>query len=171
IRTQRTYRSGIVRTMATMNAMVLREHGGPEVLRAEAVPLPEPGPGEVRVRVRAVALNHLDIWVRRGGPAFKLDYPHRLGSDIAGVVDAVGPGARGDVGAKVVVQPGLSCMHCAHCLGGHDNLCRYYKILGENAQGGYAEAIVVPDVNLAPYPERLSFPEAAASLLTFLTAW
>ena len=58
-----------------MNAVVLREHGGPDVLRAEGIPTPEPGPGEVRVRVRAVALNHLDIWVRRGGPAFKLEYP------------------------------------------------------------------------------------------------
>ena len=155
----------------TMTAMVLREHGGPEVLRLEQLPIPEPGPGEVRVRIRAIALNHLDIWVRKGGPAFKLEYPHRLGSDIAGTIDAVGPGARTEVGGKVVVQPGLSCMRCAACLGGHDNLCRYYKILGENTQGGYAEYIVVPDVNLAPYPERLTFPQAAASILTFLTAW
>ncbi len=155
----------------TMTAMVLREHGGPEVLRLEQLPIPEPGPGEVRVRIRAIALNHLDIWVRKGGPAFKLEYPHRLGSDIAGTIDAVGPGARAEVGGKVVVQPGLSCMRCAACLGGHDNLCRYYKILGENTQGGYAEYIVVPDVNLAPYPERLTFPQAAASILTFLTAW
>src|SRR3954467_3623398 len=114
----------IVRIMS-MSAMVLREHGGPEVLRLEQLPIPEPGPGEVRVRIRAVALNHLDIWVRRGGPAFKLEYPHRLGSDIAGELDDV---------TKVVVQPGLSCMRCAACLGGHDNLCRYYKILGENTQ-------------------------------------
>lgn len=160
-----------IRSMTTMTAMVLREHGGPEVLRLEQLPIPEPGPGEVRVRIKAVALNHLDIWVRRGGPAFKLEYPHRLGSDIVGVIDALGPGAAGQVGAKVVVQPGLSCMRCAACLGGHDNLCRYYKILGENTQGGYGEYIVVPQVNIAPYPERLSFPEAAASILPFLTAW
>jgi NADPH:quinone reductase-like Zn-dependent oxidoreductase len=147
-----------------MTAMVLREHGGPEVLRIEQLPIPEPGPGEVRVRVRAVAVNHLDIWVRRGGPAFKLEYPHRLGSDIAGELD--GPERK-----KVVVQPGVSCMRCAQCLGGHDNLCRFYKILGENTQGGYGEYIVVPEANLAPYPERLSFPEAAASILPFLTAW
>ena len=155
-----------------MDAVVLREHGGPEVLRRETIERPEPGPGEVRVRVRAVALNHLDLWVRRGGPAFKLDYPHRLGSDIAGEIDAVGAGVD-DVtaGSKVVVQPGLSCMRCAACLGGHDNLCRRYRILGENAQGGYAGYIVVPRVNIAPYPERLSFPEAASVLLSFLTAW
>jgi NADPH:quinone reductase-like Zn-dependent oxidoreductase len=155
----------------TMRAMVLRDHGGPEVLHFEDVPLPVPGPGQVRVRVRAVGVNHLDIWVRRGGPAFKLEYPHRLGSDIVGTIDALGDGARGEVGAKVVVQPGLSCMRCAQCLGGHDNLCRWYKILGENTQGGYGEYIVVPDVNLAPYPERLDFADAAAAILPFLTAW
>jgi NADPH:quinone reductase-like Zn-dependent oxidoreductase len=155
----------------TMRAMVLREHGGPEVLHFEDVEMPEPGPGEVRVRVRAVSVNHLDIWVRKGGPAFKLEYPHRLGSDIVGVIDAVGEGARGEVGAKCVLQPGLSCMHCMQCLSGHDNLCRWYRILGENAQGGYAEYIVVPDVNLAPYPDRLDFANAAAAILPFLTAW
>jgi NADPH:quinone reductase-like Zn-dependent oxidoreductase len=155
----------------SMTAMVLREHGGPDVLRLEQLPIPEPGPGEVRVRVRAVALNHLDIWVRKGGPAFKLKFPHRLGSDIAGEIDAVGEGVTLAVGTKVVVQPGVSCGRCAACLGGHDNLCRHYKILGENTQGGYAEYIVVPHINIAPYPERLEFPQAAASILTFLTAW
>jgi NADPH:quinone reductase-like Zn-dependent oxidoreductase len=142
--------------------MVLREHGGPDVIQLEQVADPVPGPGEVRVRIRAVALNHLDLWVRRGGPAFKLEYPHRLGSDIVGELDS---------GQKVVVQPGLSCSRCAACLGGHDNLCRWYRILGENAQGGYAEYIVVPQVNIAPYPEKLSWAEAAASILTNLTAW
>jgi NADPH:quinone reductase-like Zn-dependent oxidoreductase len=161
----------VISAAMTMTAMVLREHGGPEVLHLEQLPIPEPGPGEVRVRIKAAALNHLDIWVRRGGPAFKLEYPHRLGSDIVGVIDALGPGAVGQVGTKVVVQPGLSCMRCAACLGGHDNLCRFYKILGENTQGGYGEYIVVPQVNIAPYPERLTFPEAAASILPFLTAW
>src|SRR6516164_6974835 len=92
----------------SMTAMVLREHGGPEVLRLEQLPKPEPGPGQVRVRIRAVALNHLDIWVRRGGAAFKLEYPHRLGSDIVGDIDAVGIGVTAAIGTKVVVQPGLS---------------------------------------------------------------
>ena len=159
--------------LVVMNAIVLREHGGPEVLHLEQLPVPEPGPGEVRVRIRAVALNHLDLWVRRGGPAFHLTYPHLLGSDIAGLVDAVGPGGElvAKVGDKVIVQPGSSCGRCAACLSGHDNLCRHYKILGENTQGGYCEYIVVPAVNLAPYPERLDFAHAAASILTFMTAW
>jgi len=109
--------------------------------------------------------------VRKGGPAFKLEYPHRLGSDIVGTIDALGPGALGEVGAKVVVQPGLSCGRCAACLGGHDNLCRYYRILGENAQGGYAEQIVVPAVNIAPAPANLDDAHAAACILPFMTAW
>ncbi len=158
----------------TMTAIAFAAHGGPEVLQPIELPIPEPGPGEVRVRIKAVALNHLDIWVRKGGPAFKLDLPHRLGSDIVGELDATGVGARplvDKLGAKVVVQPGLSCMRCEACVGGHDNLCRHYKILGEHAQGGYAQYIVVPDVNIAPYPERLDFPQAAASILTNLTAW
>lgn len=160
-----------------MHAVVIRAHGGPEVLEAVELPTPAPGVGEVRVRVRAVALNHMDIWVRKGGPAFKLQYPHRLGCDIVGEIDEIGAGVASRaggplvLGTKVVVQPGLSCGHCAACLSGHDNLCRDYKILGESAQGGYGEYIVVPVANLAPYPERLSAPEAASVILPFLTAW
>ena len=154
-----------------MKAIVLRGHGGPEVLEQTELPHPEPGPGQVRIEIAAVALNHLDLWVRKGGPAFKLHFPHVLGADIVGTIDAVGPGATAKVGAKAVVQPGLSCGTCAQCLGGHDNLCRFYKILGEHANGGYCEAICVPEVNVAPYPERLSFPQAAAAILPFLTAW
>lgn len=157
--------------MPLMHAIVMNAHGGPEVLASADLPLPEPGPREVRVRIAAVALNHLDLWVRKGGPAFKLHLPHILGADIVGTIDAVGPGATAKVGTKVCVQPGLSCGVCASCLGGHDNLCRYYKILGEHAPGGYCEAICVPEVNIAPYPDRLGWAEAASSLLPFLTAW
>jgi NADPH:quinone reductase-like Zn-dependent oxidoreductase len=165
-----------------VEAMVLRTHGGPEVLRRETIELPEPGPRQVRVRVRAVALNHLDIWTRRGLPHVKHDYPHRLGADIAGTIDALGPGAvlSGGlkVGDKVLVNPGLSCGVCAQCLAGRDNLCKSYKILGENTQGGYARFHNVPDANLLPFPDRqaaggqpLSFTDAAAMPLVFLTAW
>ena len=161
-----------MRAMSTMQAMALRAHGGPDVLTLEELPRPEPGPGEVRVKIAAVALNHLDVWVRRGGPAFKLDFPHRLGADIVGTVDAVGPGVEAAlVGTRTVVQPGLSCGRCAACVGGDDNLCRHYRILGENAQGGYGEYLVVPRVNLAPYPADLPWAEAASTILTFLTAW
>ena len=152
--------------------MVLHGHGGPEVLRREAFDLPEPGPREVRVRVRAVALNHLDIWSRRGLPNVKYEYPHRLGADIAGEVEAVGPGAAlCTIGQKVVVNPGLSCGVCQACLSGRDNFCPRYRIFGENTQGGYARHVNVPDANLLPFPEPLSFAEAAAIPLVFLTAW
>src|SRR6201995_3694453 len=130
-------------------AMVLERHGGPEGLQRGTITLPDPGACAARVRVHAVAMNHMDLWVRRGGPAFKLQYPFRLGCDIAGVVEAIGPGARGvAIGARVILQPGLSDQTCAQCLSGRDNLCRSYKLLGENAQGGYARHVHVPDVNV-----------------------
>lgn len=154
-----------------MSAITMRAHGGAEVLQPEQLPMPQPGPNEVRVRIRAVALNHLDLWVRKGGPAFKLHFPHVLGSDIVGEIDEIGYGVKGTKGEKVVVQPGLSCGRCAQCLGGHDNLCREYKILGEHASGGYCEAIVVPATNVAPYPGDLAWTDAAATILPFLTAW
>jgi NADPH:quinone reductase-like Zn-dependent oxidoreductase len=119
-----------------------------------------------------VALNHLDLWVRRGGPAFKLDYPHRLGSDMAGEVEALGAGARGvELGTRVMIHPAVSCGHCAACVAGRDNLCRSYHILGENTQGGYARHINVPDVNLLPIGDGLEMETAAALPLCTLTAW
>ena len=93
-------------------AMVMRATGGPEVLERATIELPEPGPRQVRVRVRAVALNHIDVWARRGLPHFRYDFPHRLGADIAGEVEALGPGAAGKVGDKIVVNPALSCGVC-----------------------------------------------------------
>jgi len=155
-----------------MKAVTIRTHGGVEVLRHETIDDPVAGPRQVRVRVKAVALNHLDLWVRKGLPGLKLEYPHRLGSDIAGVVESVGPGAAADlVGRKVLVNPGLSCGVCAACLRGDDNLCSRYRILGEHVSGGYAEYVVVPDANVVPYPERLGWVEAAAVPLVFMTAW
>jgi NADPH:quinone reductase-like Zn-dependent oxidoreductase len=153
-------------------AMVLERHGGPEVLERKTIDLDPPGPCQARVRVHAVAMNHMDIWVRLGGPAFKLQYPHRLGCDLAGVVEELGPGARGvAVGDRVMVQPGLSCGVCKACLSGRDNLCRSYRILGENAQGGYARHVNMPDVNLIKIGAALGFSEAAALPLCTLTAW
>ena len=153
-------------------AMVIEAHGGPDVLVRRSLEVPEPGPREVRVAVRAVALNHLDLWVRRGGPAFKLDYPHRLGSDICGVVEALGPGAIGvTLGQRVVVHPGVSCGLCGACRDGRDNLCRHYRILGESTQGGYARHLNVPDVNVLPVGDSLDDVHAAAAPLATMTAW
>lgn len=152
--------------------MVMMSTGGPEVLERKTIELPEPGPREVLIRVRAVALNHIDIWGRRGLPHVKYEFPHRLGADIAGEVEALGPGAQNaKVGDKVLVNPGISCGACEQCLGGNDVMCRKYRILGENTQGGYSRHIVVPDANLLPKPQSLSFEESAALPLCFLTAW
>lgn len=153
-------------------AMVLNRHGGPEVLERATIEIPDPGPCEIRVRVRAVALNHLDLWVRRGGPAFKLSFPHRLGADIAGEVEALGPGARGvAVGQRVMLHPAVSCGHCSACLAGWDNLCRRYRILGENTQGGYSCHLNVPDISALGIADELGFEPAAALPLCTLTAW
>lgn len=153
-----------------MKAVRIHEHGGPDVLRYEEVPIPEIRPDEVLVRVRACAMNHLDLWVRKGLPNIPL--PHILGSDVAGEVEAVGELIEDvNVGDPVVISPGLSCGRCQMCLLGRDNLCREYKILGEHVDGGYAEYVKVPAINIIPKPERLSFEEAAAVPLVFLTAW
>ncbi len=152
--------------------MLMTATGGPEVLEWGSFELAEPGPREVLVRVHAVALNHLDLWTRRGLPNVKYEFPHRLGADVAGVVEALGPGARQTaVGQRVMLNPGLTCGVCARCLSGDDNLCAKYKILGENTQGGYARHIVVPDTNIVPIADALSFTDAAAIPLVFITAW
>lgn len=153
-------------------AMVMRATGGPEVLERATIELPDPGPREVRIRVRAVAVNHIDLWARRGLPHFRYEFPHRLGADVVGEVEELGPGAIGaKVGDRVIVNPGLSCGACERCLLGQDTFCKTYRIMGENTQGGYSRHIVVPDANLLPMPKNLSFSMAAAVPLCFLTAW
>jgi len=156
-----------------MKAITLRQPGDADVLKLEEIPEPTIRPDQVLVRIRAVALNHLDIWVRRGMPHLKLSYPHILGSDIAGEVAEIGALAQGIFapGQKVLVHPGISCGRCEKCALGQDNLCPGYKIFGEHINGGYAQAIAVPVQNLLPYPENLSFAQAACLPLVFLTAW
>jgi NADPH:quinone reductase-like Zn-dependent oxidoreductase len=155
-----------------MKAIAFEKHGGPEVLVLRELPMPVPKANEVRVKVKAVALNHLDVWVREGWPGLKLQMPHILGSDIAGTVDAVGAEITEiAVGTDVVVNPGLSCGACARCLSGDDNLCKRYVIIGEHVAGGYAEYVCVPRQNVLLKPRRLSFEDAACLPLTFLTAW
>jgi NADPH:quinone reductase-like Zn-dependent oxidoreductase len=155
-----------------MKAVTLRAHGGPEVLNVEELPDPQPAAGQVVVAVKAAALNHLDVWVRKGWPGLKLAFPHVLGADVAGVVEAVGVGVDGvAVGDAVVVNPSLGCGRCERCLSGEENLCRKLAILGEHVPGGQAERLAVPARNVHPKPPLLSFEEAAAVPLTFLTAW
>jgi NADPH:quinone reductase-like Zn-dependent oxidoreductase len=153
-----------------MKAIRFHEHGSVDVLRYEDAPDPAPAPGEAVVRVRACALNHLDLWQRRGMERVRIPFPHISGADIAGEI--VEPGASGlAVGARVMLQPGVSCGHCASCLSGRDNECPFYRVLGNQIEGGYAELVKVPSVNLIPLPDRIGFTEAAAFPLTFVTAW
>ena len=119
-----------------------------------------------------VGLNHLDLWVRNGVPGHTFPLPIVPGCDVAGVVDAVGPGATGiAVGDEVIVAPGRSCGRCPVCRRGEDALCKSFGIVGETVDGGCQEYLVAPDACLFPKPQRLDWTEAAAAPLTFLTAW
>lgn len=155
-----------------MKAVLFREHGGPEKLVYEDIPKPTAGPQEVVVRVKACALNHLDVWIRQGNPAYPMPLPHVSGSDIAGVVEEVGGQVEGvKVGDRVFVSPGVSCWSCEQCLADRDNMCRSYGLVGAMTYGGYAEYVKVPARNLLPIPGRLSFEQAAAFPLVSVTAW
>src|SRR6185436_16646420 len=155
-----------------MKAVVFRQHGGPEVLEYTDVPEPSIRANEVLVEVKACALNHLDVWTRGGLPGIDIPLPHILGNDIAGVVREVGELVTWvKTGDEVMVQPGVSCGHCEACLSGQDNLCRDYDIIGYRRDGGYAEFVAVPGVNIIPKPAQLSWAEAAALPLVTVTAW
>ena len=157
---------------ACLRAVLLHAHGGPEALQLEDIPPPETGPGDVRVDLAAAGLNRLDLWLREGSPGLKLPFPHILGCDGAGIVADVGEGVRTfKTGDRVLISPGMSCGVCRECLGGRDNLCREYSVLGARHHGTYREAITLPERNLLPIPSNMSFSEAAAASLVFLTAW
>jgi NADPH:quinone reductase-like Zn-dependent oxidoreductase len=155
-----------------MKAIVFDHHGGPDVLRYTDVSEPELRSGEVLVRVHACALNHLDLWVRQGIPGLAIPLPKIPGSDIAGVVEKIGAGVtKVSPSQKVLLAPGVTCGKCAACLAGRDNYCPQFTNLGYMIDGGCAEFVRCPEVNCFPYPENLSFQEAAAVPLVFQTAW
>ena len=161
-----------------MKAVVIRKHGGPEVLNIEEVPTPSPGPGEVLIRVRAAALNNMDIWARSGPPGGRPVFPWRerafpmtTGGDVAGVVEDMGPGVEGwKPGDCLVVNPILSCGQCEFCLAGEQTMCPHYKIFGEHTPGGLAEYVVAPARNLLRVPDHLAFEKAAVPA-AYCTAW
>ena len=155
-----------------MRAIVFHEHGGPEVLREEERPAPRPRAHEVLVEVRACALNHLDVWARKGLPGIEIPLPHILGNDVVGVVREAGEVVDWvKPGDEVLLQPGVSCGHCRECLRGADNMCPEYDILGYRRDGGYAELVVAPAVNCVPKPKNITWEEAAALPLVTVTAW
>ncbi|HVD48415.1 MAG TPA: zinc-binding dehydrogenase [Gaiellaceae bacterium] len=131
-----------------MKAIRIHEDGGPDVLRYEDAPDPEPGPGEVLVRLRAASLNHLDLWVRKGLPS--VPKPRILGADGAGI--------REDTGERVVINPGIE----------HGE---QISVVGEHMDGTHAELVAVPETNVYPLPDEISFEDAAAFPLVFETAY
>lgn len=156
-----------------MQAIVIRRHGGAEVLEPAEVPVPAVGPGEALIRVEACALNHLDLWTREGMPGVTISMPHILGCDVAGVIEALGGAAPGfRPGQSVIVAPGISCGGCAPCAAGQDSRCPQFRIVGFQGDGGYAQFVTVPIRNLIPITiGRWEFPQWAAVPLVFLTAW
>jgi len=155
-----------------LKAILFHEHGNIDVLGYDDFPTPQPGPGHVLVRLKAAALNHLDIWVRKGWPGLQLDYPHIPGADGAGEIAGLGEGVTGwSIGERVVINPNLSCGSCEYCQSGMDNRCDNWGLLGETTRGTYAEFIAVPYRNLLRIPDGFGEHEAAAAALVFLTAW
>ena len=140
-----------------MRAVRIHEDGGPEVLVVDEIPDPEPQRGEVLVALRAAALNHLDLWVRKGLPS--VPKPRILGADGAGVVAALGQDASGfEIGQRVVVNPGIP----------EDGRI---LVIGEHTDGTYCELKAFPAAQLYPLDDSLSFDVGAAFPLVFETAY
>ena len=153
-----------------MKAVRIHEFGGPGALRYEDVPDPKPRKDQVLVRVKACAMNHLDLWVRKGLPGVNL--PHILGSDVAGEVVETGEYVSGfQSGQRVLLAPMSFCNRCSYCTSGRQNQCSEFTVLGNRVDGGNCELIVVPAVNVIPIPQSLDFNQAASVPLVFLTAW
>jgi NADPH:quinone reductase-like Zn-dependent oxidoreductase len=156
-----------------MRALTLTAPSGIDALEVRDVPAPELRErSDVRIRVHAAAINRLDLMLTDGLPGLTLSFPPIMGTDAAGVVDSVGADVQGlHPGDRVMVNPGVSCGHCAACLAGEQPLCRDFGILGEHRPGTAAEFIVVPDANVARVPEGMGWPAAAAFSLAALTSW
>jgi len=153
-------------------AIRVHEHGGIDKLRIDQVQIRELRGTDVAVRVKYTSINHLDLWVRRGLPAVTFPLPIILGSDGSGIVEEVGSEVTDiNKGDRVLIAPGTSCGKCEMCLSGRDNLCREYKILGEQCDGVDAELIIIPRTGIIKLPDSISLEEAAASALVFMTAY
>jgi NADPH:quinone reductase-like Zn-dependent oxidoreductase len=142
------------------------------VMAVQTLSDPVPGPGEALLDIRAAALNHLDLYARAHHAANPKAEPQIIGSDAAGIVGAVGPEVAGlEVGAEVVLNPGLVCGQCEFCSRGQQSECPRFDLVGRGIPGTFAEKIVVPAGNLYPKPSHLSFAQAAALCLDHVTAW
>lgn len=153
-----------------MKAVLFDQFGDTSVLAYREVDRPEPGPGEVLIKVSRVGVNRLDLMARQGQVG-KIPLPHISGSEVAGVVAAVGPTSSVPVGLRVAVAPYLLCGHCEYCLRGDETVCLASDILGLRSMGGYAEFVVVPESSVVAIPDGVSDSEAAAVTLSAITAW
>ena len=154
-----------------MKAIFFETHGEIDVLKYAELPDPSPSAGEALIRVKAAALNHLDIWVRRGWGGLKLAMPHITGSDVAGEIVSVHADTSWTVGSKVIINPGMTSGEDEWTRRGEDSLSPGYKILGEHVRGGLAEYVTVPIENVFKMPEHYSFEQAAAPNLVGVTCW
>ena len=155
-----------------MQAVQFTDHGDRSVIEYGEYPDIEPGPTEVRVQVWVGAMNHLDVWTRRGLPGLDLELPHVPGSDAAGIVQSVGERVeRFEPGDRVAVSAGIHCGECEFCRAGEVTMCVDYHLLGEHTRGVHAEYPVVPADALVPVPEHVDWAVAAAAPLAFGTAW
>ena len=155
-----------------MKALYYDALGGYQGIKSGVLPVPEITGGEVLVRVKAFSLNHLDVHVMSGNYPGRIPLPHIFASDASGVVEQVGAGIRHIApGDEVIVFPGLSCGHCEKCLGGHDNECGDFSLLGVATNGVSAEYMKAPGANIFKKPADLSFEEAAGIGITYTTAW
>ena len=156
-----------------MRAVTIRAYGGPDQVRVEDVERPAPkDPLDVVVAVKAAALNHLDLFVVQGLPGVSHQFPHVLGADGAGIVEAVGPAVRAvRPGDPVLINPGISCLTCDACRKGEHGLCATYDLLGERRAGSLAEAVRVPESSVAKLAHPPDWTRAAAYPLVTLTAW
>lgn len=153
-----------------MKAIRIHAHGGVDQLRLDDLETPRPGPRQVLVEIQAAALNHLDLFVRNGIPGVKL--PIVMGSDGAGVVREIGSEVtQFAVGDRVLAQPGYGCGVCVDCLSGKENYCAKYGIVGEHHNGVQAQYVALDEDKVVHHPSNISFEEAAAIPLVYMTAW
>ncbi|HUI72093.1 MAG TPA: NADPH:quinone reductase [Spirochaetia bacterium] len=129
-----------------MKAIVVREFGGPEVMKLDDVPTPSPGPGQVLVRIRAAGVNPADTYARSGVGIARAQLPYTPGTDGAGIVESVGPEVKH-------VKPGD----------------RVYT--ARSLSGTYAELTLALSAQVQPLPERISFPQGAGIYVPYATAW
>ncbi len=155
-----------------MKAAVFYEPGGPEKIQPGEVPDPQINHHQVLIQVKACGLNHFDLLVLREADPDNFTFPFWGGADIAGIVAEAGKSvSQFQPGDRVVVNPGLYCGQCEHCLGGEESQCNSYGIIGDTVPGGFAEYIAVDEANLMKLPEQISFKEAAATPVVYQTAW